>query len=1357
MRSTRYQVSLIGLGIVSTIFMGIFFYRELFPEYKIYQEDYIELEKFRSTYTGEAPPNFKIGIKQIVIEREDKGPAVIDRCISCHVALQFPHFSPTKIAKDVNGKILYDANGVPIKEANPQYVWTHLDQRVLELQDEKVNEQLIVQGQSAKVKQRLQEAESLLALKTVEVNDVTYDMTKVLSMHPLMGSETRPFEFHPIETYGCVSCHNGNGRGLTTEKAHGPVFDGQYEKEYIGYVPQFLEKDPRNDPKFARVFNGKPGHELLFQTSPIYVGALIQAKCMQCHVATSSALENAAFSTVALIQEQQNRTKALEAAVVQEKESLLDNIYLANAIRNEGILHVLEELKKRSDEFKRPADELANLSNQMIFLQKIGQGKSNEAASGDAIKELNHNAVVILGSQTLVDTLQAALKDKKDRNEILNQFIEKHKQETDADGTLFAKLAALDLANAVSRHVQDVETSFKKAATDEKAISAIASEVDLLTYNYHRGFDLYISQACYACHRISGFSRGGVGPELTFEGKAYPWYVKQKIAWPQSDLKTSTMPNMHIDHEEIQDLLTFVLGQMGENQANSGTAYRTSLQQWEAGRKTAWERPITPAEMLDLRYSMTVFATQGCAACHRLKGFESNVGFSVEKENGKPDFNTMYAEHQWFQELFPEDITGSQIVKNIDANPLEIKKRISPDVRKNSILEDIEQVQPKTIESFYAPFKYALRAKDQEYKNDPKKLEEWKKSVHNILMMFIQEYGLGRLIGPRPNWSGIYRTDEWLMEHFHNPSGHVAKSIMPVLPFDDTKFYALTHLLDVIGIRNRNEVHAIWENRGFSPELAFHIHCAQCHGDFKQGNGPVAEWIYPIPKNLADGNFLRNLTRENAIHSIKHGVKGTPMPPWGEATHKPGINHIPVLNEDEINKLVDWLFSFLPGEGNLKGNETIPKWNYSPENVIEELKREGNQLQAAPNTESKLQKKFERETQEFTVFSTGDQQIASLDPLLVNSTHPIEDYFDVGPHALSSLEQNSYYIKRKFYTPENIEQGKVFFEMNCAVCHGKEADGSGIRAEAMHDAKPRMLTNLDWIETHDDLRLLRSIKYGVPGTGMTPWGDLTSSLQRMQLVIFIRSLSEDTELRNQLGTALYRAFDDADFTIEKARYDYYSRLANLKAKLIGIQDKRKDLYLKAQKDRDKAKDAMNSYEEELQIQAGIERLESKDKQFVELKSLNKKEKETFENMGKLLIVSQGLNKSFEELLQAIGLSDDAFKNQNGNIRYEFSDEKAKKLKEIGEQIAESVQTKIDQLNVKKSVVEGQINSSRRSQELTDINAQILTMAKVKNSIIAGFEESLRLQAKIKTSAALMNVESNQETESKKDQKKSEQL
>lgn len=1326
MRSDRYQIALIALGVIATAGMGVFFYRELFPEYRLYQNDYVALEKFRSSYTGEPPPVFKEGIKQIVIERDDKGPAVIDRCISCHVALQFPHFSPTKIARDINGNILYDAAGVPVQVANDQYIWTQLDRRIAELQDTKVNEQLTSSGETAKVKHRLQEANDLLALKAVEVGKRTYDVTKVLSMHPLMGAETRPFEFHPVESYGCTSCHNGNGRGLTTEKAHGPVFDGQYEQEFVGYVPQFLEKDTRNDPAFSKVFNGKPSHDLLFQTAPIYVGALIQAKCMQCHTTTSSTLENAAFSTAALIQRHQNRTQTVQAALLNEKTTLLDSLALIRQIQADGISTAVQQLEKRSQNYTLPAQALEDAATQLAFLQKTKKGLSDELATKEVLDQLNAASLSMLGDRSLVNLLQKELENTKNAKLTLDEFLNLHASDKEADGSIFAKMAALELTEALAHHVQDVESSFKKATKDEKAIAAIASEIDLLTYNYHRGEQLFISQSCYACHRIAGFARGGVGPELTQEGLSYPWYVKQKMVWPQSDLRSSTMPNMKIDHEELEDLLTFVLGQVGPNQAISPTAYKTALQQWESGQKKAWERAITPAEILDLRLSMAVFATQGCAACHRLKGFDSDVGYAIEKKQGNNDFDALYSEKQWFQQLFPENITGSQIVRNIDAHAAEIDLRIAPDVRKGSILEEIEKDQPNTIESFYSPFKFAMRAKNAELGSSQEKLADWKEKVHRVLMIFIQEYGLGRLIGPKPNWTGIYQSDEWLMEHFRNPAGHVPRSIMPVFPFDDSKFYALTHLLDVLGIRNRDEVRTIWEHRGFSPELAFHLHCAQCHGDFKQGNGPVAEWIYPIPKNLGDANFLRNLTKANAIHSITHGVRGTPMSPWGEAANKPGVDGIPVLTEEEIGKLVDWLYSFLPGESNATGRQNIPKWKYSPEDAIKELHREGNTLKSDQRHREKAEEI--KLAPELAALPTGNQYLASLKPMTaMTSTTDVDAYFDAEPNLQSdSEEQDLYYIKKKFYTPENIDQGRAFFEINCAVCHGKEGDGSGQRAEAMHDAKPRMLTNLDWIHTRDDLRLLRSIKYGVAGTSMTPWGDFTSSLQRMQLVIFIRSLSEAAELRTALGEAIYKAFDEADFQIEKARGGYYSELTALEGKLENLQDMRDRLYDKAKTGDGSPARAINAYEEELNLLAKIKGLKEQDKLYVEMKANVKREKDLYDSMGKSLIQGGG-QEDLEGYIKALSLLDNTFALANNTLTYQFSAEKSQQVAALGENLQNRIQQKIDRLTQQKKGIEGKINSPERTRGLAELSAQINSLTKMRNLLTAGFEESLRIR------------------------------
>jgi mono/diheme cytochrome c family protein len=1164
MRSENtYQIALISLGIAATALFGYFLYDELFPEYRIYQNDYVALENFRSTYTGEPSPIFKEGIKQLVLEREDRGPPVVDRCISCHVALEYTHFSPTKIAKDANGKVEMDSQGMPIQVPNEEYVWDRLDKEIEKLMDAKVLEQLASQGKQGEITKRTKEAEKYKALKTAYVDRHTYDVTKVLRMHPLMGKETRPFEFHPIEEYGCTSCHNGNGKGITTETAHGPVFDERYETEFMGHKPEFLEEDPANDPLFSKVFNSKPGHELLFQTTPLYVGGLIQAKCVQCH----------------------------------------------------------------------------------------------QVSSLDTPKE--------------------------------------------DEGT--------------------------------------QQQVDLLTTNYRRGQQLFISQACYACHRIAGYSRGGVGPELTQEGKSYPWFVKESIVWPQADLKTSTMPNYHMDHLEVEDLMTYLLGQEGPSKALSATAYKAGLLQWEAGRKLPWEKPISPAQMDDLRFSMTVFATEGCAACHRLKGFESNVGFAIEKDNPKVDFESLYREKEWFSKLFPESIQGSALVTRLDANRDEIDKRIVNDVRTDSILENIEKEHPHMIEALYSNFKFAERAKNAHFRDlaakekDPVRqqeilaeLKQWKQRVHRVLMLFIQEYGLGRMVGPRPNWSGIYRSDEWLMEHFHNPGGHVARSIMPVFPFDDTKFYALTHMLDALGIRNRDEVRTIWENRGFSPELAYNIHCAQCHGDYLQGNGPVSEWIYPIPKNLRNGEFLRNLTKERVIQSIAHGVQGTPMSPWGEVGQDKvmATGDIPVLKQEEIAKLADWLFSNLPG-GNVKRNDSqVPKWKYMPEDVIEELKNEGNVLE--PEKHAGLTKPL---AAELSALPTGKGLYASLTVPVANSGNDVREYFDVVPNPIPGAEKEAYYIKKEFYTPENIESGKRFFELNCAVCHGKDADGSGMRAGSMIEAKPRMLTNLDWINTRDDLRLLRSIKYGVNGTSMTPWGDMTSSLQRLQLVMFIRSLSEGHEERNSLLNALYQAFDTADLAIERTRTAISPAFVKLNNELTPIQNERIAAYAKAEEGVSPSKEGLDSYQKELVLLEKISHQKAIDNLLLNLKAEIKREKDLYQKIGESLIIALGSDGSLETLIKALNLLDKSYQFKDGQLIIAFDPEKNKEIEGYGLALKREIEKKIQELDQRKVLLNGQFASAERAHQLTEVKAEILTLNNLKKQVERGFKQAAESRVK----------------------------
>lgn len=1098
-RGDLYQVSLITLGVAATALLGYFFYREVFPEYKIYQNDYVALEQFRSTYTGEPPPEFKSGVKQIVLLRDDKGPPVIDRCVSCHVALQFEHFSPTKVAYDANGHPEVNSAGIPKQIPNENYVWARLDAKILELRKS---------GNDS-------EALTLEALKIAQVGHHVYDVSKVLRMHPLMGKESRPFEFHPIDEYGCVSCHNGNGRGLTTEKAHGPVFEGHYETEDMGYTPSFLEIDPKNDPPFSKVFNHKPGHELLFQTTPIYVGALIQAKCVQCHQ-----------SSVGLIM------------------------------------------------------------------------------------------------------------------------------------------------NSV-----DIVSSSDQPPTPTLKVNA----VDLLTQNFHRGQSLYISQACYACHRIAGLARGGVGPELTREGLTYPWFIKESIVWPQADLKTSTMPNYRMDHHEVEDLLTFMLAQTGENKAVSPIEYKSAIQAWENGKKLPWEKSLTPTEVLNLNDSMTVFATEGCAACHRLRGFTSDVGFAIEKDK-KVDFDRLYQEKEWFRGLIPEMIVGSELAAVIEKHADEIDKRIVSNVRDKTILNAIEEKSPETIESYYSNFRFASRIKQD---------EAWKERLHRVLMMYIQEYGLGRLVGPRPNWSGVYRTDEWLMEHFRNPSSHVPRSIMPVFPFDDTKFYALTHMLDSLGVLNRNADTEVWSHNGFNPEAAFQLYCSQCHGTNLHGNGPVSEWIYPIPKNLRNSDFFNRLTRERAVQSITHGVKGTPMPPWGEAAaDKSTYDGIPVLSTDEIHKLVDWIYSGLPGGEVIRSSEDVPKWKYSPEDVLKDLQNEGN--------EKKL--------------NLSQSEI-----------------FDITAAPVEGPDSNGYYIKKKYYTPENLLAGQAFFELNCAVCHGRDADGSGLRAGAMEEAKPRMLVNFDWIQSRDDLRLIRSIKYGVPGTSMTPWGDLTNSLQRLQLVMYIRSLSEDKKDRRIIDNALYAVFESGDQQLEQLRSSEYADLDKAQKQLAAIQKQKQELYTKVTQGSLPPNELIELLQQEIALVGKVNKLKEKDQVLINLKNSLKSERDQYLSLGVALLQLHPDNTILEDYATYIKGLQPRFAVEKGALVV-GKDTLSASTKQAAQNIQQWLQSTLSDAQREITTAEGKIDSSAKKESIAQLQQLINSYKKMQTKWVSTESEGVKLRS-----------------------------
>jgi len=1294
-RGELFQYALMGLGIAASLLFGIFFFRELFPEYRLYQDRYVELENFRSSYTKSPPPAFIGGIKQIIALKEDMGPPKIDRCTSCHVALEFEHFSPTKIATDISGNIIYDETGTPVLVPNPNFVWAKLNEKISFLRDERSQQTLKAEGKSDEASSNLLKASHLESLKKIKVGGESYLAEKVLSMHPLIGKETRPFEFHPIEEYGCTTCHSGNGRALTTDKAHGPIFDGQYEPAHTRKKPVFLESDPDNDPLFSYAYNDKPGHKLLFQTTPLLIGKTIESSCVQCHSPLSknflSGLDQATYAA----SQKQGKVDLIKKSIQNEIDSIAVSGYILLSIRHNGLKETLQDLEQKKEDYSEPQKEREQAAHQFSVLKELNAEEAQHLIQESLLKSLGTKDMVL--SFLLSGDSTYSLKES---------LFSLLAVSSSKEGSLFQKQRALDKEKSSLLQLQAADDAIENLKSNEGIFPALTTDLDLLTQGYQKGESLFFSQACWGCHRIAGVARGGVGPELTLEGYKYPWFIKESIVWPQADLKTSTMPNFRLDHEDVEALMTYLLAQKGKKQNQSEIEYQVQISNWEQGKKTSLEKAPDAFLVHDLHYGKQVFAEEGCAACHRLKGFETSAGYA-NKENAS----------DWFTELFPEEIEGSQIVSALEKYGEQIDKNLV-DIGKNFLLDELEKKTPSFLFSYYSNFAFAKRAKDSYFdkqleasksKEDNLKAKElqrsWEAQVLLVLKMYIQEYGFGRLIAPRPNWSGVSRSDTWLMEHFKNPSALVPRSIMPVFPFPEEKFYALTHMLNEVGSKNRDAFRARWEKKGFSPENAFQTLCSQCHGVQMQGNGPVSEWIYPIPKNLRNPSFLRNLSKPQAQNSIIHGVKGTPMPPWGEVGE--GKSGPPVLSEEEAALLTDWIFSQLPGGALFRENQEVPKWEYSPEDIIQELEDEGAKLS--------FSLKF------------LDQRMLLASSVLNEappSSSKVSEVFTIIPHPEGLARENAYYIKRKFYTLENLQKGEALFNLHCAICHGKEGDGAGNRAEAMEDAKPRMLINLEWLDRRDDLRLLRSIKYGVPGTAMTPWGDQTTSLQRLQLVMYIRSLSEASLQREHLSSSLYQAFEKPRLALIDFSASHSLQEDEVKKRFKKVDSALQALNFDYEKTAESKILALTK--ERLELLKKLQMFKEKTALIEEGIAVLEEEQKRLENTGTLIYST--IPSIFPSYLTWIKRSAPSLVFSSGKL---FLLDPSPKTEEI-HFLKEKTLASLNELQMQLIEEFGKLPSTKREQKIEKINSAISSFKKVLNGLTNAEASEQRTLEKIRS-------------------------
>ncbi len=216
---------------------------------------------------------------------------------------------------------------------------------------------------------------------------------------------------------------------------------------------------------------------------------------------------------------------------------------------------------------------------------------------------------------------------------------------------------------------------------------------------------------------------------------------------------------------------------------------------------------------------------------------------------------------------------------------------------------------------------------------------------------------------------------------------------------------------------------------GIKPDVLYHNYCSVCHGDKGDGNSRASRSFKNPPRDFTTAGD--SLPRDYMISVVAEGKPGTAMMGWKTQ-----------LTKAEIDAVVDWIRTTFMAR---KGAATLPPAHADISGTS----------------------------------AHGGRAKDTATPTL-----PVQPAHAPMPTADMSLP---------FYNglKGNAAAGKVFYNANCATCHGTKGDGKGPRAYFINP-KPRNFLEASARASFNRLVLFAAVSMGRPGTEMPAWNKVLS-------------------------------------------------------------------------------------------------------------------------------------------------------------------------------------------------------------------------------------------------------------------------